>query len=58
MCVWSKRKLYMLSIKNYKNVVNYNTSANFKRKKFNEIPGPISIPVIGTLYQYLPVVGK
>ncbi|KAK9686524.1 Cytochrome P450 [Popillia japonica] len=58
MCVWSKRKLYMLSIKNYKNVVNYNTSANFKRKKFNEIPGPISIPVIGTLYQYLPVVGS
>ncbi|VVC39583.1 Cytochrome P450, E-class, group I,Cytochrome P450,Cytochrome P450, conserved site [Cinara cedri] len=27
-------------------------------KEFNEIPGPKSLPFIGTLYQYLPVFGK
>lgn len=27
-------------------------------KGFNEIPGPKSLPLIGTLYQYLPVLGK
>lgn len=27
-------------------------------KSFNEIPGPKSYPIIGTLYKYLPLVGK
>lgn len=27
-------------------------------KDFDEIPGPKSLPLIGTLYQYLPVFGK
>ncbi|XP_060843094.1 cytochrome P450 302a1, mitochondrial-like isoform X1 [Rhopalosiphum padi] len=27
-------------------------------KEFNEIPGPLSLPLVGTLYQYLPVFGK
>jgi ecdysteroid 25-hydroxylase CYP302A1 len=27
-------------------------------REFNEIPGPKSLPLIGTLYQYLPVFGK
>lgn len=27
-------------------------------KIFNEIPGPKSYPIIGTLYKYLPLVGK
>lgn len=28
------------------------------RKPFTSIPGPISLPVIGTLYQYIPLIGK
>lgn len=27
-------------------------------RKFNEIPGPLSLPLIGTLYQYLPIIGE
>lgn len=27
-------------------------------KKFEEIPGPKSLPLVGTLYQYLPVFGR
>ncbi|XP_022181134.1 cytochrome P450 302a1, mitochondrial-like isoform X1 [Myzus persicae] len=27
-------------------------------KEFDEIPGPTSLPLVGTLYQYLPVFGK
>lgn len=27
-------------------------------KEFKEIPGPKSLPLIGTLYQYLPVFGR
>nr|UZM28237.1 disembodied [Henosepilachna vigintioctomaculata] len=27
-------------------------------KPFRNIPGPLSLPIIGTLYQYLPIVGK
>jgi len=27
-------------------------------KEFNEIPGPTSLPLVGTLYQYLPIFGK
>lgn len=33
--------------------------SNFsKEKKFEEIPGPVSLPIFGTLYQYLPFLGK
>ncbi|XP_044750477.1 cytochrome P450 302a1, mitochondrial [Coccinella septempunctata] len=28
------------------------------RKPFNSIPGPLSLPAIGTLYQYLPLIGR
>lgn len=34
------------------------TSTVFNAKMFEEIPGPKSLPVIGTLYQYLPFVGE
>lgn len=34
------------------------TSAVYGVKKFEEIPGPKSVPLIGTLYQYLPFLGK
>lgn len=27
-------------------------------KPFEEIPGPRSLPIIGTLYKYLPFIGK
>lgn len=27
-------------------------------KSFKSIPGPITLPGIGTLYQYLPLLGK
>lgn len=29
-----------------------------KPKPFEDIPGPKSLPVIGTLYKYLPFIGK
>ena len=31
---------------------------DIKIKKFSEIPGPKSIPIFGTLYMYLPFIGK
>ncbi|GJQ70311.1 putative cytochrome p450 [Trypoxylus dichotomus] len=33
------------------------TRTNTNIKKFDEIPGPISIPIIGTLHNYLPIIG-
>lgn len=38
---------------------NFSTSfLNAKNKSFYNIPGPLSLPGIGTLYQYLPFIGK
>lgn len=34
------------------------TSGVLKTKKFEDIPGPKSLPAIGTLHQYFPVLGK
>lgn len=31
---------------------------NIEPKPFEDIPGPRSLPVIGTLYKYLPFIGK
>lgn len=35
---------------------NLNTSIK-KYNNFTDIPGPLSLPGIGTLYQYLPLMG-
>lgn len=32
--------------------------SNENLKSFNEIPGPKSYPIIGTLYKYLPLIGE
>ncbi|XP_022918988.2 cytochrome P450 302a1, mitochondrial [Onthophagus taurus] len=34
------------------------TILNSRIKSFEEIPGPFSIPILGTLYQYFPVIGR
>lgn len=31
---------------------------NRQPRTFNDIPGPTSLPIIGTLYKYLPFIGK
>lgn len=31
---------------------------NRQPRTFNDIPGPKSLPIIGTLYKYLPFIGK
>lgn len=36
----------------------YDNSVFNDVKQFEEIPGPKSLPVLGTLYQYLPLIGK
>ena len=32
--------------------------SNLQPKPFEDIPGPRSLPVVGTLYKYLPLIGK
>lgn len=45
------------SISNLDKGSGKNTELN-KTLKFEDIPGPRSYPVIGTLYKYLPIIGK
>lgn len=54
----TKKKLYY--IKCYSaNFTKCNIETNdHQPKAFNNIPGPKSLPVIGTLYKYLPFIGK
>lgn len=40
---------------NYINTNHINTNMP---KSFKDIPGPRSLPVFGTLYKYLPLIGK
>lgn len=35
-----------------------NIKRNYNLKRFEEIPGILSLPLIGTLYQYLPGIGN
>lgn len=39
---------------------NWSLISQVKRgiKSFSSIPGPTSLPVLGTLYQYIPIFGK
>lgn len=47
-----------------KSYVRRSSSTNYKHvdasryKPFEDIPGPRSFPLIGTLYKYLPLIGK
>lgn len=43
---------------NHKDVNNLHVSASINLQIKNDIPGPKSLPGIGTLYQYFPVVGE
>lgn len=38
--------------------VNFSHVNTSVPKSFKDIPGPTSLPVIGTLYKYLPFIGK
>lgn len=38
--------------------INPCRSETIEAKPFEDIPGPRSLPVIGTLYKYLPFIGK
>lgn len=45
-----------LNFKRYSNTNNFSTDV-MKPMNFNDIPGPKSYPVIGTLHKYLPFIG-
>lgn len=47
------KKLYARSCSTNLNHVDRN-----EPKPFEDIPGPRSLPIIGTLYKYLPFIGK
>lgn len=42
--------------KKYNYIRKFSDTCPFKR--FQDIPGPLSLPIFGTLYQYLPIIGK
>lgn len=52
-----KKKLCLqLFTNNYS--VNFSTMNKTVLHSFQDIPGPISLPLIGTLYKYIPLIGK
>lgn len=60
MCILSRNTsivLRNLHIKGKTNTKSINLLST-KVKPFDEIPGPKSLPLIGTLYQYIPIFGK
>lgn len=38
--------------------VNFSTMNKTVLHSFQDIPGPVSLPLIGTLYKYIPLIGK
>lgn len=62
MCLfYNKLQYYIFCYRITKNSVfkcKLFTSAAVRAKSFEEIPGPKSLPIIGTLYQYLPFLGE
>ncbi|KAF7994435.1 hypothetical protein HCN44_003907 [Aphidius gifuensis] len=45
--------------KNYMKIIYRNlTTGSTPPKSFDKIPGPKSLPIIGTLYKYLPIIGE
>ncbi|KAF7414571.1 hypothetical protein HZH68_003060 [Vespula germanica] len=52
----SKRLCLQLFINNYS--VNFSTMNKTVLHSFQDIPGPISLPLIGTLYKYIPLIGE
>jgi hypothetical protein len=60
MCLLSKKSvkfLLSLRINNYYRG-NFLSMVASQLKSFKEIPGPLSLPIIGTLYLYFPFFGK
>ncbi|KAF7408215.1 hypothetical protein HZH66_002752 [Vespula vulgaris] len=52
----SKRLCLQLFTNNYS--VNFSTMNKTVLHSFQDIPGPISLPLIGTLYKYIPLIGE
>lgn len=50
----NKIKLYINKI--FNPIRHFGTSKTVNN--FDDIPGPLSLPVLGTLYQYLPIIGQ
>lgn len=47
---------WCFKFKKYNYIRKFSDTCPFKR--FQDIPGPLSLPIFGTLYQYLPIIGK
>ncbi|EFA04695.1 cytochrome P450 302a1, mitochondrial [Tribolium castaneum] len=61
MCLFSKKSVhYLLTIRtrNYYYRGRFLTTAVDPPKSFKEIPGPLSLPLVGTLYLYFPFIGR
>lgn len=50
-----QQRFYLVFLRN-----EFNKAAVHRNysKKFEDIPGPYSLPAVGTLYQYLPAIGN
>lgn len=60
MCLFYKtrRTVICFKIKSGSCLRKIFTSSVFEAKRFQDIPGPKSLPTIGTLYQYFPILGE